>query len=330
MAVMANRDLLVDFWEVGQGDCTVIHLPDGQLILIDVGPVGSPVVDWLARQPGRRIHSIVITHNDSDHVGALTSLVDCCRNRIGVVYVMADRNVHEQPFRDLFRRLDQAWKAKEIGALFRLEAPITIWSSPVSSGGHATGEFSLDVRHPTLSANVLTSSPNDTSAVIVLTTPSSETLLWAGDTSVANVAAVASGTAPSLMLGPHHGAPIDRHEKDFAKRLKSIGPRAIVASVGTGNRYRHPCVNYIRNARRAGATFVCTQLTKQCEKPGRLRHVFKGAALLGLPQARKGFSCRGTIRLVYDGTQLRADAFAESAHGRAVKLLTRPKCIPSY
>jgi competence protein ComEC len=327
---MAYGELLVDFWEVGQGDCTVIHLPSGQLILIDVGPLGSPVVEWLARQPGYRIHSIIITHNDSDHAGSLTSLVECCRKRIGSVFVMADRNVHDPKFRDLFRRVDQAWKAKEIDDLRRLEAPMQIWPDSNSPSTDNRIGLSLNVRHPTLSANVLSGSPNETSSIITLTSLTSETILWAGDTTIENVAAVATGSHPAFMLGPHHGAPEDRQKPQFPALLKSVSPHTIVASVGTGNRYDHPCVSYIKHAKRAGASFTCTQLTKNCEKPGRLHTVFNGAAYLGLPQTRKGFACRGTFRLTFNGTRFVTDPLADAQHLAAVQKLARPKCTRSY
>ncbi len=317
---MAGGQLVVDFWNVGQGDCSVIHLPSGEIILIDVGPIGSPIVDWFSSQPHRRIHSIVLTHNDSDHVGALTSLVDCCSGRIGTVYVMADRNVKDPRFRDLYRQTERARKTGGVQDIRRLEAPATVWSDAKSG-------FRLEVRYPTMSANVLASIPNMTSAILVLAADGSKSILLAGDTAIANVAAVASDTAPAYMLGPHHGGPIDRRQKGFPANLATVGPGTVVASVGSGNIYGHPCVSYIKHVRRLRATFQCTQLTKHCEKPSRLRHVCKGAALLGLPQVSTGYSCRGTIRLTYTGTDFLPDPVAEKLHAEGIAELTRPKCL---
>ena len=75
---MAEEKLIVDFWDVGQGDCSVIRLPDSSLVIIDVGPRTRPLIDWLQEKP-RRIHSIVITHNDADHAGGLPGLVSACQ-----------------------------------------------------------------------------------------------------------------------------------------------------------------------------------------------------------------------------------------------------------
>ena len=320
MGVLGRRQFLVDFWEVGRGDCSVIHLPNGSLIVIDVGPIGSPVVDWLSRQPHRKLESIILTHNDADHAGALTSVIKTCFGRIGSVHVMADRHVKDPAFRQLYRAVDEAYRSGGIQELKRLEAPQTLWSD------RKTG-LTLEVRHPTMSANVLSSSPNVTSAVIVLSSKGGDPIVWAGDTSIANVASVTADEAPNHMLGPHHGAPIDRRQKRFPKKLAAIAPKAIIASVGTGNTYRHPAVSYIKHVRRMGADFYCTQLTRTCQKESKLRHVCKGAALLGLPQALSGFSCRGTIRLVFDGKDFVPDALAVSQHAVGIQKLSRPKCL---
>jgi beta-lactamase superfamily II metal-dependent hydrolase len=58
----------VDFWDVGQGDCTVLNFTDNTVILIDTGGQRSPVVDWLANvRP--TIRSVILTHIDADHAG---------------------------------------------------------------------------------------------------------------------------------------------------------------------------------------------------------------------------------------------------------------------
>jgi hypothetical protein len=185
----------------------------------------------------------------------------------------------------------------------------------------------LAVLYPTMPDNILSTKPNETSAVILLSTPSGKSLLWAGDTRMETVASTASSKNPVCMLGPHHGAPEDRQNPEFPKWFGAVAPARVIASVGTGNRYDHPCFSYIKHAIRGGASFSCTQLTKQCEKPGRLRHVLKSAALLGLPQALTGYSCRGTIRLTYRGNTFEPDPAHETAHREGIKKLSQARCI---
>ncbi len=325
---MGRDACLVDFWEVGQGDCSVIQLPSGRLLIIDVGPLGSPVVDWVSRYPNRFIESIIITHNDSDHVGALTSLLHACPRRVGAVHWLVDRDIKDSKIADLYRYLDQACRNGEISEVSRLEAPKKLWPKPgVSLAQDIALNLSLDVIHPSMLENVGSSTPNITSGVIVLSAPSGRSVLWAGDTSIKRIAAVACGRSPSFMLGPHHGGPTDRKNAEFPRNLVSIAPGVVIASAGTNNPHKHPAVSYIKHSINAGAEFYCTQLTKHCEKPGKLHHVFKGSGHYGLPQTRTGFSCMGTIRLTYNGDDFQLDDYAVQKHRTGVEQLCRPKCL---
>jgi competence protein ComEC len=56
---------------VGQGDATLIHTPDGKTILIDAGPEGSgTVVSYYMHSLGMDvIDAMVITHPHADHLG---------------------------------------------------------------------------------------------------------------------------------------------------------------------------------------------------------------------------------------------------------------------
>ena len=327
MGLMAKGDFIIEFWDVGQGDCTIVHLPDGQLILVDVGPIGSPVVDWLSKHRNKKIHSIILSHNDSDHIGALTPLLRCCQHRVESVFLLDDRNTRNESYFNLFRGLKEAEQRGEIGRILRLEAPMQIWPDGNTAPGDLALKIKIEVLHPTLAENVLARTPNETSAIILLSPPASFPVLLASDASVSTVAATVAGRSPSYMLGPHHGGPIDRRQKQFQANLQSINPQCIVASVGTNNRYNHPCANYIKHARCVGASFICTQLTINCEKRSRLRHVFNGAAFLGLPQSRKGYSCRGTVRLRYNGREFGQDTHADAAHASEIHKLSRPLCL---
>src|SRR2546429_7300991 len=94
---MSDALLEIDLWDVGQGDCTVVKLPSGRLLIIDVGPRGSPLIDWLneGSRRGVGVEAIVLTHNDADHAGALPSIVADHKQRIGAIWMLLDRQVDE-------------------------------------------------------------------------------------------------------------------------------------------------------------------------------------------------------------------------------------------
>jgi competence protein ComEC len=75
--------LEVWFLPVGQGDATVLRLPTGHTIMIDVGgrtpysePARSVIVPFLRGLGVRRLDLLVLTHADLDHVGGLATVVE--------------------------------------------------------------------------------------------------------------------------------------------------------------------------------------------------------------------------------------------------------------
>ncbi len=71
-------ELRIHFLDVGQGDCTVIELPDGKVALIDGGDDKSTpkkrVMRYLNALHIDKIDHLVVTHTDKDHCGGLTEV----------------------------------------------------------------------------------------------------------------------------------------------------------------------------------------------------------------------------------------------------------------
>ena len=72
--------LRVHFLDVGQGDCSIIELPDGRIMLIDSGN-GTPennkrILRYLNAIDVDIIDYLVVTHADSDHCGGLDSVLE--------------------------------------------------------------------------------------------------------------------------------------------------------------------------------------------------------------------------------------------------------------
>lgn len=75
----AAGELRVHFLDVGQGDCTVIEFPSGDVVLIDAGDGSffhrSHTVRYLkALMPARL--TMILTHADADHYGGFEALVE--------------------------------------------------------------------------------------------------------------------------------------------------------------------------------------------------------------------------------------------------------------
>lgn len=72
----APRPVVPGLWRVGLAGVNAYLLADGDgLVLVDAGSAGSaPALVEAARQLGRPIRHVVVTHHHPDHVGALAEL----------------------------------------------------------------------------------------------------------------------------------------------------------------------------------------------------------------------------------------------------------------
>jgi competence protein ComEC len=82
-------ELRVHFVDVGQGDCTIIQLPDDKVMLIDGGDGESEhttaIMRYLNALRVKKIDYLVVTHADKDHCGGLKEIVK--RKRIGRAFL---------------------------------------------------------------------------------------------------------------------------------------------------------------------------------------------------------------------------------------------------
>jgi competence protein ComEC len=316
--------LQIDCWDVAQGDCTVIRLPDGKLFLIDTGDRTSPVVSWLAEQRAR-IHTIALTHNDSDHAGALPSILMLPNISVETVRMVVDRSRDSTIFKRIFDCALRQHALRRLN-LDRVEAgikPIALWESDDCS-------VSIKALYPSFATNTQAKSANATSAVIALFLADEILAIWPGDAPMSVLSALLQGTTPTLLFGPHHGAPIDKKHSTFIANSDSFEPNHVFVSVGSANTYGHPAPEYIKFQGKRGCTVTCSQLTRQCDRNrvANKQSVLDGSMLLGLRAPAKGIRCRGAMRFKLQGNSLIPDEFFDE-HRKRVRTLQRPMCQAS-
>ncbi len=75
-----DGELRVHFLDVGQGDCILIELPDGKVVLIDGGDnterTEKTVLRYLNALKIKTIDYLIVTHADSDHCGSLATVLE--------------------------------------------------------------------------------------------------------------------------------------------------------------------------------------------------------------------------------------------------------------
>ncbi|MGQ9573115.1 MAG: ComEC/Rec2 family competence protein [Dehalococcoidia bacterium] len=88
--------LSVAFLDVGQGDAILIRSPSGHNILVDGGPSGEAISEALGRHLPfweRRLHLVVLTHPDQDHLAGLVTVLE----RYDVDQVLAPAITKQSP-----------------------------------------------------------------------------------------------------------------------------------------------------------------------------------------------------------------------------------------
>ena len=73
-----DNELLVSFLDVGQGDSSLIQIPDGKNILIDGGPDDGVIFELSKKLSwfDRTIDLMILTHPHADHVNGLTKVIE--------------------------------------------------------------------------------------------------------------------------------------------------------------------------------------------------------------------------------------------------------------
>lgn len=234
--------LRVTFLDVGQGDATLLELPDGQTVLIDGGPayrrldMGRAVIGpYLWNRGIHRIDHVVATHPQWDHVGGLPWVLQA----FPVGEYWSNGVSRSEAF---YQRLQAAVQAAQLdehitGAGERIvtsESCTLVVVSPMLSGLPR-----MLVSTPNISGAEL----NNRSLVIRLDCGPHSVLLTADAEKQAleHISHLPLGRSADIVKVPHHGAKSSLH----SEWIKQIEAQAMVVSVGSHNRYGHPATEVV-------------------------------------------------------------------------------------
>jgi competence protein ComEC len=230
--------------DVGQGDAVVLATGrPGWVVLVDAGPDDGLVDACLDRLGVQGLAMVVLSHLHADHVGGLAGAL---RDRpVGAVAV--------GPVREPRWALTEV--ARRAGAA---GAPLVALSAGRRLRWPA---LTLDVLGPRRPATWVDpddgTAVNDGSLVLRAVTPAGTALLTGDVELAAQADLIGSGVnlRADVLKMPHHGS-----RYTSVGFLNAVGPRAVLVSVGAGNRYRHPDPGLLGGLERAGVAVHRTDI----------------------------------------------------------------------
>lgn len=245
----AHQNLLVTFFDVGQGDAIFIEAPNGNQILVDGGP-GDKILAKLGRTMlfgDRYIDLLVLTHPHADH---LDGLLQVARHyKIGAVLETGvGHSISE--YEEWHRTLEE----KNVPIITAQRGQKIIFAK--------TGE--LDIFSPFASfVGASLKNPHDANIVSKLMYGNSSFLLTGdAERSLEYRLLLESGglklysfKSQVLKVG-HHGSKTSSSE-EF---LKAVSPRFAVIQVGRKNRYGHPAQEVLDRLEAAGTKILRNDL----------------------------------------------------------------------
>jgi len=231
-----KNDLEIHYLDIGQADCTLIRLPNNEIVIVDTGVKSKQktlktYLDKIFLKKEKTINHLILTHSDSDHTGNANFLLD--NYKILNVYMPHEsildlldvENKQDKEYIDLLHKINE--KKNDINIVTNFDN--------VEIKDDKTGEIYLDWLYPNTEIN---STTNDYSPIIEISYGKRYTL-FCGDVSIdaENVCMFNNIMRDvDVLKVAHHGSGNSTGETF----LENIRPEYAVISVGKDNVYDFP------------------------------------------------------------------------------------------
>ena len=228
----------LSFYDVGQGDSTLIKTPSGRTILIDGGPDWSTLEAIGRTLPffDRRIDVLILSHANLDHLASFPEILK--RYRVKQLLVSIDT-------------IDSPWFQNIVDASRRANTELRV----VRAGDTMTldGELSADVLWPPTKLDPSLQKELNNTSLVLRVHDARHSALFTGDTESFVEDVLLRATVPlqsEILKVAHHGSKTSSTDTF----LRAVRPKIAVISVGSDNTYGHPNTDVIKRLEAVGAT----------------------------------------------------------------------------
>jgi competence protein ComEC len=215
LSISDKKSLTATFLDVGQGDSSVVELPDGKTIVIDTGKTGRETASFIKYRGRKTIDALILSHIHPDHTG-------------GSDYLTKKFKVEE------------LW---DNGRIILPDFLIDIKHRSLGRGDVIEGfGYKMHVLHPypefyTMNKNECVSENND--SLVLKIAGNHTSFLFTGDIekeAQEDIIHLRGWLKCEVIKVPHHGG----RTSAYGPFLKEVSPDAAVISVGRDNSFGHP------------------------------------------------------------------------------------------
>lgn len=271
--------LAVYMLDVGQGDSTIVLLPDDPMRAVIFDCADDHVLrkvldDWHVGV----IEAFVLSHLDQDHIAGALAFLQAFTGEIRHVYLSVDRDVsgeHEEARRAkaLLDHVEEQsqdegarkrrWELYPNTRDHRALAEGPGWAIRLIAPAHARA-----VKHERDGA---WEEANRYSSILRVEA-GGNIMLVGGDAPLFSLSKLPSTELPAKVFRiPYHGGAIDDGGVppgwDVDRVYREVGAETALISVGTNNAYGHPKKSWIQPLTGGACRLLCTQLTARCHGP---------------------------------------------------------------
>jgi competence protein ComEC len=215
LSISDKKTLTVTFLDVGQGDSSVVELPDGKTMVVDTGKTGKETASFIKYIGKRTIDALIFSHIHPDHTGGSDYLI--------------------KKF-----KVEELW---DNGRIILPDFLLNIKHRSLGRGDVIEGSgYKMYVLHPypefyIMNRNGCVSENND--SLVLKIAGNHTSFLFTGDIeqeAQEDILHLRGWLKCDIMKVPHHGGRTSAYEPF----LKEVSPDAVLISAGRDNSFGHP------------------------------------------------------------------------------------------